>query len=120
MSENKVKKPIEHINIAELNHGQASKIVRDLSENGKTGFIQRNGKNYYVIMSAWTGTQCDTNTPLHTFFVDKDTSRSNRFKAYNRNCYDTSHSGTDRNSPKDLCYSSDPSDTFVVAYFVEK
>lgn len=78
------------------------------------------GKNYYVIMSAWTGTQCDTNTPLHTFFVDKDTSRSNRFKAYNRNCYDTSHSGTDRNSPKDLCYSSDPSDTFVVAYFVEK
>lgn len=56
------------------------------------------GKNYYVIMSAWTGTQCDTNTPLHTFFVDKDTSRSNRFKAYNRNCYDTSHSGTDRNS----------------------
>lgn len=51
MSENKVKKPIEHINIAELNHGQASKIVRDLSENGKTGFIQRNGKLIAVLIS---------------------------------------------------------------------
>lgn len=45
------KQPIEHINIAELNHGQGSKLIKDISQNGKTAFIQKNGKPLAVIVS---------------------------------------------------------------------
>lgn len=52
MSDNKkVKAPMEHLNIGEFNRGQASKIIRNLVEEDKTAFIQKNGKPMAVIMS---------------------------------------------------------------------
>lgn len=47
----KVKTPMEHLNIGEFNRGQASKIIRNLVEEDKTAFIQKNGKPMAVIMS---------------------------------------------------------------------
>lgn len=47
----KIKTPMEHWNIGEFNKGQASKIIRNLSEQDKTAFIQKNGKPIAVIMS---------------------------------------------------------------------
>lgn len=42
---------MEHINIAEFNRGQSSKILREISEDDKTAFIQKNGKPLAVVMS---------------------------------------------------------------------
>lgn len=47
----KVKLPMEHFNIGELNRGQSSKLIRDLSETDKTAFIQKNGKPLAVVLS---------------------------------------------------------------------
>ena len=47
----KIKTTMEHWNIGEFNKGQASKIIRNLSEQDKTAFIQKNGKPIAVIMS---------------------------------------------------------------------
>ncbi len=44
MIDKKSKVPMEHLNIGEFNKGQASKLIRDLSENDKSAFIQKNGK----------------------------------------------------------------------------
>ncbi|NFO02707.1 type II toxin-antitoxin system Phd/YefM family antitoxin [Clostridium botulinum] len=43
--------PMEHLNIGEFNRGQSSKLIRDLAENDKTAFIQKNGKPIAVLMS---------------------------------------------------------------------
>lgn len=51
MSENKNKTVMEHLNIAEFNRGQSSKIIRGLVEEDKTAFIQKNGKPIAVVMS---------------------------------------------------------------------
>lgn len=47
----KTKMPMEHLNIGEFNRGQASKIIRNLVENDKTAFIQKNGKPIAVVLS---------------------------------------------------------------------
>lgn len=49
--ERKIKVPMEHFNIGEFNRGQSSKLIRSLSENDKTAFIQKNGKPIAVILS---------------------------------------------------------------------
>lgn len=51
MSEKKIIMPMEHLNIGEFNRGQSSKLIRDLAENDKTAFIQKNGKPIAVLMS---------------------------------------------------------------------
>lgn len=52
LSDNKkVKTPMEHLNIGEFNRGQASKIIRNLVEEDKTAFIQKNGKPMAVVLS---------------------------------------------------------------------
>ena len=51
MSENKSKSVMEHLNIAEFNRGQSSKLIRGLAEEDKTEFIQKNGKPIAVVMS---------------------------------------------------------------------
>ena len=51
MIDKKSKVPMEHLNIGEFNKGQASKLIRDLSENDKSAFIQKNGKPIAVVMS---------------------------------------------------------------------
>lgn len=47
----KIKTPIEHLNIGEFNRGQASKIIRNLVEEDKTAFIQKNEKPIAVLLS---------------------------------------------------------------------
>ncbi|MBO6253462.1 MAG: type II toxin-antitoxin system Phd/YefM family antitoxin [Bacteroidaceae bacterium] len=42
---------VEHINIAELNRGQSSKIVKHISEEDITALIMKNGKPMAFIMS---------------------------------------------------------------------
>ena len=53
MAENKSKpkEPIEHINIAEFNRGQSSKLMRDLVAEDKVAFIQKHGKPMAVVIS---------------------------------------------------------------------
>ncbi len=51
MVSKKNKSPMEHLNIAEFNRGQSSKIIRNLVEEDKTAFIQKNGKPIAVVMS---------------------------------------------------------------------
>ena len=52
MSENKSKSVMEHLNIAEFNRGQSSKLIRGLAEEDKTAFIQKNGKPM-LIFDMW-------------------------------------------------------------------
>lgn len=47
----KSKVPMEHFNIGEFNRGQASKLIRALSEKDKTAFVLKNGKPIAVILS---------------------------------------------------------------------
>ena len=47
----KAKMPIEHLNIAEFNRGQSSKLVRDLVDTDKVAFIQKHGKPMAVLIS---------------------------------------------------------------------
>jgi len=49
--EGKPKVPMEHLNIAEFNRGQASKLIRGLAEEDKAAFINRNGKPIAVLIS---------------------------------------------------------------------
>ncbi len=51
MGSKKNKSPMGHLNIAEFNRGQASKLIRGLVEEDKTAFIQKNGKPIAVVMS---------------------------------------------------------------------
>lgn len=53
MAGNKVKpkEPIEHLNIAEFNRGQSSKLIRDLIAKDKAAFIQKHGKPMAVVIS---------------------------------------------------------------------
>ncbi len=52
MNDNKkAKTPMDHLNIGEFNRGQASKIIRNLVEEDKTAFIQKNGKPIAVVLS---------------------------------------------------------------------
>ena len=43
--------PEKHLNIEEFNRGQASKLIRNLVENDKAAFIQKNGKPIAVVIS---------------------------------------------------------------------
>jgi len=43
--------PIEHLNIAQFNRGQSSKVLKKLVEEDKTGFIMKNGKPLAVVIS---------------------------------------------------------------------
>ena len=40
---------MEHLNIAEFNRGQSSKLIKGLVENDNTAFIQKNGKPIAVV-----------------------------------------------------------------------
>ena len=51
MSDKRVKSPMEHLNIAEFNRGQSSKLIKGLVENDNTAFIQKNGTPIAVVMS---------------------------------------------------------------------
>ena len=51
MTSKKQKAPVEHVNIGEFNRGQSSKIIRNLVEEDKTAFVQKNGKPIAVIIS---------------------------------------------------------------------
>lgn len=51
MDSKKQKSPMDHFNIAEFNRGQSSKIIKNLVEEDKTAFIQKNGKPIAVVMS---------------------------------------------------------------------
>ena len=45
------KEPIEHINIAEFNRGQSSKLIKALVADDKVAFIQKHGKPMAVVIS---------------------------------------------------------------------
>lgn len=48
----KTKKPLmEHFNIGDFNKGQASKLIRDLSEKDYSAYVLKNGKPIAVVMS---------------------------------------------------------------------
>lgn len=54
MSEKKLPPKVavmEHLNIAEFNRGQSSRLMRELATADKTAFIQKNGKPIAVVMS---------------------------------------------------------------------
>jgi PHD/YefM family antitoxin component YafN of YafNO toxin-antitoxin module len=42
---------MDHLNIAEFNRGQSSRLLRELVEADKTAYIQKNGKPMAVVMS---------------------------------------------------------------------
>mgnify|MGYP001464058803 CR=1 FL=1 len=42
---------MEHINIAEFNRGQSSRLLKELVAADKTAYIQKNGKPMAVVMS---------------------------------------------------------------------
>ena len=47
----KPKVPMEHLNIAEFNRGQASKLIRELAEKDKAAFVNKNEKPIAVLIS---------------------------------------------------------------------
>ena len=47
----KPKAPMEHLNIAEFNRGQSSKLIRTLVEEDKAAFICKHGKPLAVVIS---------------------------------------------------------------------
>jgi prevent-host-death family protein len=51
MADKKPKPIMEHLNIAEFNRGQSSRLLRELVAADKTAFIQKNGKPIAVVMS---------------------------------------------------------------------
>ncbi len=51
MNEKKTKSPMGHLNIGEFNHGQSSKLIKNLVENDQVAFIQKNGKPIAVVIS---------------------------------------------------------------------
>lgn len=50
-NKNKPKIPMEHLNIAEFNRGQSSKLIRGLVAEDKSAFIQKNGKPIAVVIT---------------------------------------------------------------------
>ena len=50
-NKSKPKEPIEHLNIAEFNRGQSSKLIRDLVAKDNVAFVQKHGKPKAVIIS---------------------------------------------------------------------
>jgi prevent-host-death family protein len=42
---------MEHLNIAEFNRGQSSKLIRGLVADDKSAFINKNGKPIAVVIS---------------------------------------------------------------------
>lgn len=46
-----IKKPMKHFNIAEVNRGQSSKILRGLVSDDDVGFINKNGKPMAIVIS---------------------------------------------------------------------
>ncbi len=42
---------MEHLNIAEFNRGQSSRLIRNLVEKDSTAYIMKNGKPIAVIIS---------------------------------------------------------------------
>ena len=42
---------MEHLNIAEFNRGQASKLIRELAEKDNAAFVNKNGKPIAVLIS---------------------------------------------------------------------
>lgn len=42
---------MEHLNIAEFNRGQSSRLLKELVAADKTAYIQKNGKPIAVVMS---------------------------------------------------------------------
>lgn len=52
MADKQLCKPLmEHINIAELNRGQSSKIMKRIVEEDKTALVLKNGKPMTVVIS---------------------------------------------------------------------
>lgn len=51
LTDSKNKSLMEHLNIGEFNRGQASKLIRNLVEEDKAAFIQKNGKPIAVVIS---------------------------------------------------------------------
>jgi len=51
VSDGKNKCLMEHLNIGEFNRGQSSKLIRNLVEEDKAAFIQKNGKPIAVLIS---------------------------------------------------------------------
>jgi len=51
MTDKKPKPVMEHLNIAEFNRGQSSKLLREIVEHDKIAFIQKHGKPMAIIMS---------------------------------------------------------------------
>jgi len=47
----KTKEPIEHLNIAEFNRGQSSKLMKSLVVKDNVAFIQKHGKPMAVVIS---------------------------------------------------------------------
>jgi hypothetical protein len=47
----KIAKPIKHLNIAEFNRGQASKQIRGISEADEAALILKNGKPIAALIS---------------------------------------------------------------------
>ena len=45
------KVPMEHLNIAEFNRGQSSRLLRELVEADKTAYINKHGKPIAVVIS---------------------------------------------------------------------
>ena len=47
----RIKEPMEHYNMSDFLRGQASKIITNISESDKTGFVLKNGKPQAVLIS---------------------------------------------------------------------
>ena len=47
----KPKIPMEHLNITEFNRGQSSRVIKNLVEEDKAAYINKNGKPIAVIIS---------------------------------------------------------------------
>lgn len=50
-SSDKPKEPINSLNIAEFNRGQASRLIRNVAEKDKAALILKNGKPLAVLIS---------------------------------------------------------------------
>jgi hypothetical protein len=51
VADRKPKPTMEHLNIAEFNRGQSSRLLKELVTTDKTAYIQKNGKPIAVVMS---------------------------------------------------------------------
>lgn len=45
------KTPMTHINIGELNRGQAAKLLKDVADRDRVAYVQRYGKPLAVVIS---------------------------------------------------------------------